>query len=210
MNKMNSGADKIVSSILSEAQSKADVIIQEAEKEVATIVQEGEKEAASQRENILENAKKQSAMKYQQLISEAKMNSRRAELEAREELIESAFKGAEEELQKIAASSSEEYKESLRKIIVEASFEIGGGDLVLSVKEEDIAKIKDSIPAMENEIEKETGTKTTLKIGENINTIRGAVVKTKNGDIEVNNTIEARMQRFKKVLRSEVAKVLFE
>ncbi|MGL6298054.1 MAG: V-type ATP synthase subunit E family protein, partial [Methanobacteriaceae archaeon] len=30
-----------------------------------------------------------------------------------------------------------------------------------------------------------------------------------DGDIEVNNTIEARMLRFKKVLRAEVAKVLF-
>jgi V/A-type H+/Na+-transporting ATPase subunit E len=206
---MNSGADKIVSSILSDAQSKADSIIQDAEKEAAIIVEEGEKEAVLEKERILENAKKQSAMNYQQLNSEAKMKSRRAELEAREEIIESAFKNAEEELEKIASTSSEEYKESLRKIIEEASFEIGGGDLVLSLKEEDVAKIKNSIPAIENEIEIKSGTKTTLEIGENINTMGGAVVKTKNGDIEVNNTIEARLQRFKKVLRSEVAKILF-
>ena len=38
----------------------------------------------------------------------------------------------------------------------------------------------------------------------------GAILKTKNGDIEVNNTIEARLLRFKKLLRSEVANVLFE
>jgi V/A-type H+-transporting ATPase subunit E len=206
---MNSGAEKIVSSILSEAQSKADAIIQEAEKEAALITKEGEKEAALEKERILENANKQSKMKYQQLISEAKMNSRRAELEAREEVIESAFKNAKDELQKIASTSSEEYKESLKKIIEEASIEIGGGDLVLSLKEEDVAKIKDAIPTIEKDITDKTGNKTTLEIGENINTIGGAVVKTKNGDIEVNNTIEARMQRFKKVLRSEVAKVLF-
>ncbi|WP_414470465.1 V-type proton ATPase subunit E [Methanobacterium sp. ACI-7] len=206
---MNSGAEKIVSSILSEAQSKADAIIQEAEKEAALIVEEGETEATSEKARILENANKQSAMKYQQLVSEAKMNSRRAELEAREEVIESAFKRAEEELGKIASTSSEEYKESLRKIIEEAAFEIGGGELVLSLKESDIAKIKNTIPSIENEIESKTGTKTTLEIGENINTIGGAILKTKNGDVEVNNTIEARMQRFKKILRSEVAKVLF-
>lgn len=206
---MSSGADKIVSSILSEAQSKADVIIQEAEKEAALIVEEGEREAALEKERIIENAKKQSAMKYQQLISEAKMNARRAELEAREEVIESAFKNAEEELQKIASTSSEEYKESLKKIITEAAVEIDGGDLILYLKEEDFDKVKDAIPSIEKDVEEKIGNKTTLEIGENINTIGGAVVKTKNGDIEVNNTIEARMQRFKKVLRSEVAKVLF-
>jgi len=207
---MTDGANKIVSSIMSEAQSKADAIIQESEKEASLIMEEGDKEAISEKEKILENANKQSAMKYQQLISEAKMNSRRAELEAREEVIETAFKNAEEELQKIAAGSSEEYKESLKKIIKEASVEIGGGELVLSTKEEDVAKIKDSIPTLEKEIETEAGNKTTLEIGENIRTIGGAVVKTKNGDVEVNNTFEARMSRFKKSLRSEVAKVLFK
>jgi V/A-type H+-transporting ATPase subunit E len=207
---MNSGADKIVSSIISEAQSKADVIIQETEREAALILEEGQKEAALEKEKILENAKKQSAMKYQQLISEAKMNSRRAELEAREEIIESAFKRAEEELKKIASTDSNEYKESLKKIIEEASIEIGGGDLVLSLKEDDVAKIKGAIPAIEKDIENKTGTKTTLEIGENITTIGGAIVKTKNGEVEVNNTIEARMLRYKKVLRSEVAKVLFK
>lgn len=206
---MSNGADKIVSSIISEAQSKADVIIQEAEREATLIVEEGQKEAALEKEKILENAKKQSAMKYQQLISEAKMNSRRAELEAREELIESAFKRAEKELKKIAATDEGQYKESLKKIIEEASIEIGGGDLVLLLKEDDVAKIKGAIKAIEKDIGEKTGTKTTLEIGENINTIGGAIVKTKNGEIEVNNTIEARMLRFKKVLRSEVAKVLF-
>jgi len=206
---MNSGAAKIVSSILSDAQSKADSIIQEAEKEAALIVKEGEKEASLLKEKIMENAKKQSAMKYQQLVSEAKMNARRAELEAKEEIIESVFKNALEELQKIASTSSPQYKESLKKIIHEASFEIGGGDLILSLKGEDVQKIKDIIPSIEKDTEDKTGKKTTLEIGENIKTIGGAIVKTKNGDIEVNNTIEARMQRFKKVLRAEVAKVLF-
>ncbi len=207
---MNSGADKIVSSIISDAQSKADAIIQEAEKETALITEEGEKEAVLEKEKILENANKQSAMKYQQLISEAKMNSRRAELEAREEIIEGAFKRAEDELKKIASTDSDEYKESLKKIIEEASIEIGGGDLILSLKADDVAKVKDAISSLEKNIEGKTGTKTTLEIGENIATIGGAVLKTKNGDIEVNNTIEARMLRFKKALRSEVAKILFK
>lgn len=207
---MTDGANKIVSSIISEAQSKADAIIQEAEEEASIILQEGEKEAVSEKGRILENAKKQSAMKYQQLISEAKMNSRRAELEAREELIQTAFKNAEEELEKIASSSSQDYKNSLKKIIEEASVEIGGGDLVLSTKEGDVAKIKDSIPALEKEIKTKTGNKTTLEIGESIRTIGGALVKTKNGDVEVNNTFEARMLRFKKSLRSEVAHILFK
>jgi Archaeal/vacuolar-type H+-ATPase subunit E len=149
-------------------------------------------------------------MRYQQIISEAKMNSRRMELEAREEVIEEAFSKAEEKLKEIASSDAAEYKASLEKVITEAGTEIGGGDMLVLVKESDAAKIKGSIPSIEKIISDKTGTPTKLEMGENINTIGGAILRTKNGEIEVNNTIEARMLRFKKSLRSEVAGILFK
>ena len=46
--------------------------------------------------------------------------------------------------------------------------------------------------------------------GEPIDVLGGAILKTSNGDIEVNNTIEARLDRFKSILRSEVAEILFK
>ena len=207
---MSSGAEKIVSSILSDAQGEADAIIQEAETKAASIISEGEEQAKMEKERIIDDAKKQANMKYQQIISEAKMNARRMELEGREEVIDQAFTKAEEELRNIASSSSADYIESLKNIVKEASTEIGGGNLIVLLKEDDVSKIKDSLSDIEKEVENTTGIKTTLEIGDNIKTIGGAVVKTKNGEIEVNNTIEARMQRFKKALRSEVAQVLFK
>lgn len=205
---MSAGTEKIVSSIMSDAQLKADSIIEEAEKESKSILEVGEKLAQTENEKILEDGKKQSTMRYQQIISEAKMNSRRMELDAREEVIEESFKRSEEKLAKIASSDSAEYKKALKEIIIEAAVEIGGGDLVVSLKPEDVAKIDLSL--LEAEIKEKTGKDTKLEIGDNVKTIGGAIVKTKNGDIEVNNTIEARLTRFKKSLRSEVARVLFK
>lgn len=207
---MSNGTEKIVSSILSDAKFKADSISEEAENESKSILEEGKKIALMEKEKILEDSKKQSAMRYQQIISEAKMKSRRMELDSREEVIEESFKKAEEKLEKIASSESAEYKESIKNIITEAALEIGGGDLILLLKQEDEAKIKDSISEIENDVKAKTGKDTNLEMGNNINTIGGTIVKTKNGDIEVNNTIEARMLRFKKSLRSEVARILFK
>ena len=104
---MSSGTDKIVSSIMSEAQGKADIIMQEANAEIATINADAEKTAESEKNKILENGKKQSDMRYQQIISEAKMNARRAELGAKEEVIEAAFNQAIGEL-KVKASSGDD------------------------------------------------------------------------------------------------------
>lgn len=207
---MSTGTEKIVSSIINDAQTEANSISEEAEKKSISILSEGEKIALMEKNSILEDGKKQSNMKYQQIISEAKMNSRRMGLEAREEVIEESFKKAEEKLKVIAFSESAEYKESLSGIIKEAGLEIGGGELILSLKQEDIAKIKDSLPSIETEIKDKTGNETKLDIGDTINTVGGAIIKTKNGDIEINNTIEARLLRFKKSLRSEVAHVLFK
>ena len=142
MIEMSAGTEKIVSSIMSDAQIKAESILAEAEKGNQSILSEGETQAVAEKGKILENAEKLAQMRYQQIISEAKMNSRRMELEAREEIIEEAFQKAEEKLKEIASSDATEYKASLEKAITEAGAEIGGGDLVVLVKESDMAKIK--------------------------------------------------------------------
>ena len=203
---MSSGTDKIVSSIMSEAQGKADIIMQDANAEVATITANAEKTAESEKNKILDNGKKQSDMRYQQIISEAKMNARRAELGAKEEVIEAAFDKATDDLKDIASSGSEEYDDSLTKIIKEAVDEIGGNDLIIQLNEADTNKFKSQLDSSSTfQIDD-----VKFQLGEPIDTIGGAIVKTKNGDIEVNNTIESRLERFKSVLRSEVADVLFK
>ena len=206
---MSSGTDKIVSSIMSEAQEKADVIIQDANANVSEITAKAEKTAEAEKIKILENGKKQSDMRYQQIISEAKMNARRAKLGAKEEVIDAAFNQATGELKAIAADGNDEYKDSLSKMIKEAADEIGRDDLIIHLNEADTNNFKQDLSSTGStdsfELE---GIKFTL--GEPIDAIGGAILKSSDGDIEVNNTIEARLERFKSILRSEVAEVLFK
>ena len=202
---MSSGTDKIVSSIMSEAQGKADVIIQDANAEVSAIQAKAEKTAEAEKTKILENGKKQSEMRYQQIISEAKMNARRAKLDAKEDVIEAAFSQATGELKQIAAEGNDDYKDSLSKMIKEAADEIGGNDLIIQLNEADTNQFKQELSSDTFELD---GIK--FQLGEPIKTIGGAILKTSNGDIEVNNTIEARLERYKSILRSEVADVLFK
>ena len=202
---MSSGTDKIVSSIMSEAQGKADVIIQDANAEVSAIQAKAEKTAEVEKTKILENGKKQSEMRYQQIISEAKMNARRAKLDAKEDVIEAAFSQATGELKQKAADGNDDYKDSLSKMIKEAADEIGGNDLIIQLNEADTNQFKQELSSDTFELD---GIK--FQLGEPIKTIGGAILKTSNGDIEVNNTIEARLERYKSILRSEVADVLFK
>ena len=205
---MSSGTSKIVESIMSEAQEKADVIIQDANAEVSAIQAKAEKTAEVEKTKILENGKKQSDMRYQQIISEAKMNARRAELGAKEEVIEAAFAKATDELKAKAASGDDEYEDSLSKMIKEAADEIGSKDLIIQLNEADTNSLKQDLSASGSDSFQLNGINFT--VGEPIDAMGGAVLKTINGDIEVNNTIEARLERFKSILRSEVAEILFK
>ena len=226
---MSSGADKIVSNIMSDAQVKVDANISEAQAKVDAILADGEKRAEATKVKISDDAAKQADMRYQQIISEAKMNARRAELGAKEEVIEEAFSKATEDLTNMANTNDSEYVDALVEMIKEAAVEIGGGDLIVLLKEEDIPKVQDKLEtivglikslikrekpsdlsAIATEVSLETDVETTLEIGEPIDTIGGAILRTRNGEIQVNNTIESRMLRFKKSLRSEVAKTLFD
>ena len=226
---MSSGAENIVSTIMAEAQVKADGNKAEAQTQCDAIIADGEKRAEAEKAKILSDAAKQADLRYQQIISEAKMNGRRAELEAKEEVIEAAFNKATEELTNIANTDGEEYIEALIEMIKEAATEIGGGDLIVLLKAEDADKVKGKLDtiadkvkslikdrnklvnlnSIASEVSSDSGVETTLEIGEPIDTIGGAILKTRNGEIQVNNTIEARMLRFKKSLRSDVAKTLF-
>ena len=225
---MSSGADKIVSNIMSEAQAKVDANISEAQAKVEAILADGEKRAEATKVKISDDAAKQADMRYQQIISEAKMNARRAELGAKEDVIEEAFSKATEDLTNMANTNDPEYVDALVEMIKEAAVEIGGGDLIVLLKEEDIPKVNDKLEIIVGLIKSlikkeeptdlnlisaavslETDVETTLEIGEPIDTIGGAILRTRNGEIQVNNTIESRMLRFKKSLRSEVAKTLF-
>ena len=226
---MSSGADKIVSNIMSDAQVKVDANISEAQVKVDAILADGEKRAEATKVKISDDAAKQAEMRYQQIISEAKMNARRAELGAKEEVIEEAFSKATEDLTNMANTNDSEYVDALVEMIKEAAVEIGGGDLIVLLKQEDIPKVQDKLEtivglikslikrekpsdlsAIATEVSLETDVETTLEIGEPIDTIGGAILRTRNGEIQVNNTIESRMLRFKKSLRSEVAKTLFD
>lgn len=194
---------------MSEAQDKADKIIQDAQAEVDQINADATKNAEAEKNKILENGKKQSDMRYQQIISEAKMNARRAELGAKEEIIEAAFDKAVDELSQKASANDPQYVNSLVDMIKEAGIEIGGGELIVKVKESDASAISSKLSAIASDITAATGVNTTLTSGDAIDVIGGAVLITANGDIEVNNTIESRLDRNKKILRSEVASVLF-
>jgi V/A-type H+-transporting ATPase subunit E len=116
----------------------------------------------------------------------------------------------QKKIEKQASENSANYVESLKTMIKDASLQVGGNQLEILVREDDVHNVKSMIDEVSEYVTSETGNDVSFIIGEPIDIIGGAVVKTVDGEVEVKNTIEARMLRYRKYLRSEVAKTLFK
>jgi V/A-type H+-transporting ATPase subunit E len=203
------GADKIVHEIVRITDAQVELILQEARKDAGEIQGESEKTAQTKKLTILAKGQQQAERERQRVLADAKMQVKREIFDVKEDLIKKAFGDAEVRLTKLADAS--EYGKILKKLIVESAVVVGGGPLEVLVREKDRALLSGKALAdLGKEISKETEKDTALSLSEEtITTIGGAIVRSKSGSIEANNTIEFRMNRLRSELRFKVAEILF-
>ena len=203
------GADKIVHEIVRIADAQVELILQQARKDAAEIRGEAEKKAQAKKLSILAKGQQQAEREQQRVLADAKMQVKREIFDVKEDLIKKAFGDAEERLKKMAGTS--EYEGTLKKLIVESGVVVGGGPLEVLVRKQDKALFSGEILAgLAEEISKASGKDTSLDLSEDVITaIGGAIVRSKSGKIEADNTIESRMNRIRNELRFNVAEILF-
>ncbi|HOI69151.1 MAG: V-type ATP synthase subunit E family protein [Methanothrix sp.] len=203
------GADKIVHEIVRITDDQVGLILQEARKDADKIRGESEKTAQAKRLAILAKGQQQAEREHQRILADAKMQVKREIFDVKEDLIKEAFGDAEARLKKLAEVP--EYVDILKKLIVEAGRVVGGGPLEVLVRREDRSILSGKILAdLSEEISKATSKDTTVELsGGVISTIGGAIVRSKSGSIEADNTIESRINRIRSELRFKVAEILF-
>ena len=203
------GADKIVHEIVRITDAQVELILQEARKDAEDIRGESEKKAQAKKLAILGKGQQQAEREHQRILADAKMQVKREIFDVKEDLIKKAFVDAEARLKRLADTS--EYGDVLRRLIVESGVVVGGGPLEVLVRERDRALLSEkALVDLGKEISKETGKETALELSEEvITTIGGAVVRSKGGKIEADNTIESRISRIGGELRFKVAEILF-
>lgn len=198
------GVDKIVSKIEADTEEKIEEIKANADKRIADMREEYKEREEEKRKKTLEEAREEEEAIESRKIADARIKSRREIMSAREELINEAFSKGYERLKEI--TKTDEYRETLKNLIKESALGIGGGDLVVLTNERSKEIIDDE---MLKEISDRTKANITLG-DETVDCSGGAIVKTADGRMMVDNTFESRMKRYRDVLRPEISKLLFE
>jgi len=180
--------EREIQEISAQAAAQADEIL-------ANYKQQGHKEA----ESIVTRGKKSAEERQERLAGVAQLEARKAELAAKQKMIERAFDEARE---KLANLPEKEYVELLAKLAVKASSS-GKEQVIFSQK--DRAKYGKQAVTAANEA---LGAKGKLTLSEESRPMEGGLI-LQEGDVEVNCTFETLLRLQHSTLSLEVAKLLF-
>lgn len=147
----------------------------------------------SEYEKILSDGKKEAEKIEKQIIGSADIEARNKQLMALEDAVDKVFSKA---LDQIAnADRSDDYSNLIKTMIEEATQILGTPEITVSTN----AKDKDVVQSTLSQF---SGAELS---SETIDCLGGIVVKSKDGAMTFDNTIDARIERLKPLIRKEIA-----
>src|SRR3990170_160371 len=201
----------ITETILQEAKEKAESIIQETQKSVEAML-EKQRQLGIQRANeltpsILKKAESEAEVNKLSSIANAKIKANWTVLSKKEWCIAAVLNEVENKLRIL--TQSKEYISILEKLITEAGIILGGKELEVLLNEQD-STLPLKLDKLAREISEKTAFETKLRLSkEKPKVIGGAMVRTTNGKVIMDNTLDDILGRREKDLRSKIAKILF-
>ncbi len=178
---LNQSEDEILSSL----KNSYDESLETLSKSQKSLEQEYDK--------ILDEGKKESEKIEKQILGSSDLESRNKQLLLVEESIEKVFDKAIEKIDSI--NRDENYSKLITTLLDEATNALGTTDVMVftNSKDQDIVK---------KALSKYSGSEIA---SEKIDCLGGVEVKSKDGSMTFNNTIDARLERMKPLIRKEIA-----
>lgn len=211
---MAGGVEKIIAQIEKTAQEKVADILAEARGRADALLAEARTQASEQERLLLARGEQEARRETQRILAEARIQARRARVQAQEDSVRQAFEQARQMLQALADSGeagSVSYTEILKRLIVESVAATDTAELEVLVRQADRALLTvDLLSAVAAEAGRVTGRSVALTLSpEALASAGGAVVRSRDGRVRVDNTFEARTARFMDAIRTRVARELF-
>lgn len=198
------GTKKIIEKILSDARSEAQDIRSYADNQVQETLSNAMNESNAKREDMLRKGKQEALTEKNRILSQARLDTRKRILEAKEREMNKALDGAMEILSD--PKKIPEYEAVMSLVAHEACTSIGGGTLTVSTDATGAEVLKGSLSALQKDVEKATGKKTTIEISPDG---KPGVVVTSAEGIVVDNTFSTRLERRKREIRKGLATLMF-
>jgi vacuolar-type H+-ATPase subunit E/Vma4 len=207
MHEKMSGIESIIEIINKKTAEKEKEIIQEAEKVKKLKLEEAEKKAKESSDAITKKAELQAKAEMARYEASAKLKSKYQLLQSKEELIEATLDTATKKLFSIVGK--DEYKKVLTKLAIDGGISLDSDALELILPKNHSTYIDTA--EVEKAVSKEIGRKAKVTISkETLNAKGGLIIRMPDTTKWVDNTFEARLERFEEKARTTIASALFE
>lgn len=208
------GVDRIISHIEAVAGKEISELLLKARDEADRIKRAAQEKADRETESILSDGKRAASLEGQRIIAETKIDVRRKRMGAQEEAIAASFEGAKKALEELAEDGRRDnfvYQDIMFNLIASASEIVAGNKLELVFSQRDGRTFnKHLLGELTAFVRKRTGRDISLAItDETIQCLGGVVVKDVERQVEVDYTLETKLDRLRESVRVDVAKILF-
>ena len=203
--------EALIEKILGDAKKEADETIERSRKTAQGVLDEKREEARKKAEGESESLIKASEDQARSIIESSIANSRIRMnwmiLSEKERIIERVFDEVKKKLREFTRTA--EYDKILKSLVEEGAIAAGGGELQVHVNSYDYQRSL-ALDRLLDNVEKATGVRTMLgKAAEPADTIGGAVIRSKDGKVAVDNSLEALIERRRKDLEPKISTLLF-
>jgi V/A-type H+/Na+-transporting ATPase subunit E len=185
------------------AQREADLIKQldSAYEESTTNLESSRTNLESEYSRIVEGAKKLAENLRRQIVGSSRLGARNKELVIIETAINDAFERAKVKL--ASSNKMQGYKALITKMLENSISEIGSDEVIIECNKNDFEVVKDAISNFHD------NNKVRLKLSDKpINVIGGVRLRSADGSITYDNTLDSRIERLKPLIRKNIVQML--
>jgi V/A-type H+-transporting ATPase subunit E len=187
-----------MSKVLSQKETELISKIDSAYQESLNNLEASRNKLEAERARIIESAKKQAENLKRQIVGSGRLAARNQELLMIENAVNNAF---EEARKKLAASGNKDsYKALMTSIIEESVSSVGSGEVVIECNKNDAELVR--------KILADLGNKNVKVSGQHIDVLGGIRVRSADGTMTYDNTLDSRIERLKPLIRKNIAQML--
>jgi V/A-type H+/Na+-transporting ATPase subunit E len=194
--------ERTINKVISQAEADFITQIDSSYQESLKNLEDSRTKLEAEYNRILEGARKQGDNLKRQIVGSSRLAARNKQLI----LIETAVNDTFEKARTILASSNKEnsYRILTTKILKDSIRMIDSKELIVECNKNDIELIEKVIADSFNE-----NNKVKIKISDHtINAIGGIRVKSADGSMTFDNTLDSRIERLKPLIRKKIAQML--
>jgi V/A-type H+-transporting ATPase subunit E len=208
------GVEKIISYIEASAEKDISEMLLRAQQEADSIKKAAQEKAEAEAQRILSQGQRAANLEGQRIIAETKIDVKRKKMDAQEEAIAASFEQATRALKELAEQGKLDhlvYRDIMFGLVASACEIIAGKRVELALNQRDANAFTDKVMGELRAFVKErTGRDISLGVSsETIPCLGGVIVRDLERHVEVDNTLEAKLNRLKERIRVDIARLLF-